>query len=544
MIVSPAWRRLRPAAVRPLARLRSGAGVGLSLSAVLLASCSFAPEPRQPVPVRELPASYAGAPGSDSARAPGAGPAERWWTAFGDPVLEGLVDTALAANLDLREAVARVEEVRQRYRIARADLYPALGLTADGSWTSSPSNTGFAGEIGGGDEDPDQPPSGPVFPDRFEYDTWSAGATFAYEIDFWGRARNDTKAAVSDFLASGEDFRTARIGVIAATISTYFEIVELRRAVELTRLNVDLLGERAELTERRYYRGLVSSFELYTIQAQFRNQQAALPLLEVALTDAEGRLAVLVGRYAGTIDDLLAGDTAPAVVRHPVPVDLPAALLDERPDVRSAWLRMEASRYRTGARRAQLYPSVRLSATAGFQSGDVGELFRADQWFVNLLGGLTQPLFQGGRLRAGASAAEASYLAAASAYARAVLTAHREVVSSLKNLEKQTERYDFLVAQRASAEGSVEFQVKSFERGVGDYLQYLDARRNLVNVETNLAAADRALAEARLGVHRALGGAWLPDEDIDERLRRDYEQMEEQLLGDAGRTGDARESGR
>lgn len=521
-------------------RRASVLSVGL---AAAVASCSFAPEPREPAPVRAVPPEYAGSAEVAAGTAPRE--AERWWTVFDDPVLEALVDTALAANLDLREAVARVEEVRQRYRIARADLFPALGIGADASWSSTPSNTGFAGEIGGGDGgDPTDPPVGPVFPDRFEYDTWSAAASFSYEIDFWGRARNDTKAAVSDFLASTEDYRTARIGVIAATISTYLEIVELRRAVALTRLNVDLLGERAELTDRRYYRGLVSSFELYTIQAQFRNQQAALPLLEAALADAESRLAVLLGRYAGSIADLLGEAPAVAVVPDPVPPDLPAALLEERPDVRAAWLRMEASRYRTGARRAELFPSVRLSATAGFQAGDAANLFRADQWFVNLLGGLTQPLFQGGRLRASAGAAEARYVAAASAYARTVLTAHREVVSSLANLEKQGDRYEFLRAQQASAEGSVRFQVESFERGVGDYLQYLDARRNLVNVETNLAAAERALAEARLGVHRALGGAWVGEDDVDERLRRDYDRMEQDLVGDAAARATDTEAGR
>jgi multidrug efflux system outer membrane protein len=510
--------------------------VGLATAVV---SCSFAPEPRDPAPVRAVPSEYAGS--AEVAAETASLDAERWWTVFDDPVLEALVDTALAANLDLREAVARVEEVRQRHRIARADLLPALGVGADVGWSSAPSNTGFAGEIGGGEDDgdPSGPPVGPVFPDRFEYATWSAAANFSYELDFWGRARNDTKAAVSDFLASTEDFRTARIGVIAATISTYLEIVELRRAVDLTRLNVDLLGERAELTDRRYYRGLVSSFELYTIQAQYRNQQAALPLLEAALADAESRLAVLLGRYAGSIADLLGEAPAVAVVPDPVPPDLPAALLEERPDVRAAWLRMEASRYRTGARRAELFPSIRLSATAGFQAGDASDLFRADQWFVNLLGGLTQPLFQGGRLRASAGAAEARYVAAATAYARTVLTAHREVVSSLANLEKQVDRYEFLRAQKASAEGSVRFQVDSFERGVGDYLQYLDARRNLVNVETNLAATERALAEARLAVHRALGGAWVEGDDVDERLRRDYERLEEDLLGDtAGRPTD------
>ena len=229
--------------------------------------------------------------------------AERWWTVYNDPVLEALVDTALAANLDLREAVARVEEVRQRHRIARANLYPSLGLSADGTYQDAPTNAGFAGAIGGGG---DQPPGSPsLFPDRFQYDTWTVALGFSYEIDFWGKFRNETKAAISDFLASEGDYQTARLAVISATVSTYAEIVALRRQVDLTTLSVDLLRERAELTNERYYSGLVTTFELYTIQSLYRNTEATLPVLESAYEEAKGRLAILLGRYAGTIDGLI-----------------------------------------------------------------------------------------------------------------------------------------------------------------------------------------------------------------------------------------------
>jgi multidrug efflux system outer membrane protein len=180
--------------------------VVLAAVGLLTAGCSFAPEAREPTTVLHLPAEYAAAPvdGASSDSVHDVREAERWWTVYNDPVLEALVDTALAANLDLREAVARVEEVRQRYRIARADLYPLIGLSADVTYQDAPSNTGFAGQIGGedGEEPPDGPVVGPVFPDRFQYETYTAALGFSYEIDFWGRARNDTKAAISDFLAT------------------------------------------------------------------------------------------------------------------------------------------------------------------------------------------------------------------------------------------------------------------------------------------------------------------------------------------------------
>ncbi|MCL7957374.1 MAG: TolC family protein [marine benthic group bacterium] len=514
------------------------AKVLLAGGVLILAGCSFAPEPRTPAVVLDIPAEYpagvddTSADGSDALAAEAREP-ERWWTVYNDPVLEALVDTALAANLDLREAIARVEEVRERYRIARADLIPSLGLAADASYQDTPTNAGFAGEIGGGGEEgePGQPPGGSLFPDRFKYDTYTAAIGFSYEIDFWGRARNDTKAAVSDFLASEGDYQTARLAVISAVISTYLEVVELRRSVELTRESVDILEERADRTNERYLRGLVTTFELYTIEALYRNTQAALPVLESALAEAEGRLAILLGRYAGSLDEILNLESRPAVVLDDVPADLTTALLEERPDVWAAWQRMEAARYRIGARKAQLYPAIRLDATVGLQAGDIGDLFRLDQYFLNLVGGLTQPLFQGGRLRANVGVAEAQFQAQAANYVRTVLTAFKEVQTSLVNLEKQSERYEFLSQQLVSAQGSLAFQRRSFERGVGDYLAYLDAKQNLAGTQTNLAAAERSLAEARLAVHRALGGAWIDDgNDLDRRLEQEYRIMDEEMF--------------
>jgi len=502
-----------------------------------IAGCSFAPEAREPTTVLHLPAEYAAAPADSAAVADSirqVREAERWWTVYNDPVLEALVDTALAANLDLREAVARVEEVRQRYRIARADLFPQVGLSAEGAYQDAPTNTGFAGEIGGGGE----PGLPSFFPDRFQYDTWTAAVGFSYEIDFWGRARNDTKAAISDFLASEGDYQTARLAVISATVATYLEIVELRRQVELTRLSVDLLRERSELTNERYYSGLVTTFELYTIQSLYRNTEATLPVLESAYEEARGRLAILLGRYAGTIDGLIGIDGTPAIVLDPVPADLTAALLEKRPDVWSAWQRMEAARYRIGARKAQLYPQIRLDATVGLQAGSFSDLFRVDQYFLNLVGGLLQPIFQGGRLRANVGVAEAQFQAQAANYVRTVLTAFKEVQVSLVNLDNQVERYESLRRQTASAAGSVDYQLRSFQRGVGNYISYLDARQNLASAEINLARAERSLAEARLAVHRALGGAWVNDEeDLGRQLESEFESMDQLMFPSTDEAG-------
>lgn len=490
----------RPRAVVP--------GLGLLVG---LGACSFAPPPETPATVTALPRDFS------TRQAAGEYTPVRWWETFEDPVLGRLVETALAANLDLREAVGRLEELRNRYRIARAGLFPSAALGGDVTTANTPGNTGLGGQFVDDSGAPsDSTATGrPAFtlPDRFEFTTYSVSVGFAYELDFWGRARDESSAAVHDYLASRADLETVRMAVSASTISTYFEIVEAREQRELAEENVDVLRERAEITEERYRRGLIGSFELYTIRQLYRTAQADLPGVRTRLDDAEGRLAILLGRYAGRIGDLLPADLDPTVDTTPVPAGLPVRLLEDRPDVVAAAERVESARRRVGARRAERLPTVSLNGSVGFQASEPANLFRVDQWFFNLVGGLVAPLFQGGRLRANVGVAVAQYDQSLAAYVRTVLTAYAEVRTSLRAFDNERERHARILDQVEDAEASLDNQLERFRRGVGDYVSYLDARVNLVGARTAYTNAERGLAEARLAVHRSLGGAWTDAED-------------------------------
>ncbi len=483
----------------------------LLVAGCFLAGCSFAPPPSVPEPAAELPMDFA-----QSAAATGGHDAREWWDAFEDPVLNAVVDSVLAANFDLAEAVARVRQARAQAGIARAALFPSVQASASATDQDTPANAGFGrqfSELAGGD---DGLPGGFQFPDRLGITTYSLGADFAWELDFWGRARNDSKAAAMQYLASESDFRAARIGVLAETITTYFEIVDLRRRTGLAREAAAVLLERVELTGTRYDRGLVTSLELYQVRQELRNTQASLPQLESQLVNAEGRLAVLLGGFRAKVDAMLPDSLAPGVPGQAVAAGVPADLLLQRPDVRAAWERMEAARYAIGARGAERLPSLSFSGTIGLQSADVDGLFNVDQWFRNLVGNLTAPIFQGGRIRSNIALAEESFNQAAAAYGRAVVTAVYEVEAALATLANEGRRHDFLQSQREEAAASVALQSRRYDSGVGGYTDYLDALRALLNVESTLAGAGRDLALARLAVHRALGGEWTRPEGVEE----------------------------
>ena len=296
--------------------------------------------------------------------------------------------------------------------------------------------------------------------------------------------------------------------MLAETITTYFEIVDLRRRTALAEETVGVLLERVELAETRYDRGLVTSFELYQMRQELRNTQAGLPQLESALVNAEGRLAVLLGGFRGKLDAILPDSLAPMPSTGPVAAGVPADLLLQRPDVRAAGQRLEAARYAIGARRAELLPSLSFSGTIGLQASEVDGLFSVDQWFRNLLGNLTAPIFQGGRIRNNIAVAQARFNQAAAAYGRTVVTAVHEVEATLAALENEGRRHDFLESQREEALASVSLQSQRYASGVAGYTDYLDALRSLLNVESTLAGARRDLALSRLAVHRALGGEW------------------------------------
>ncbi len=467
------------------------------------------PEMSTPEAEQDLPDRFEAAPGDTTLPAAAADTAAydatRWWAAYKDPSLTALVDTALAANLNLEEAQGRVEELAAQFRIARAPLFPSVTANGQGNYQNQPANTGIGGAIGGGQG-----------PDRFEFTDYQATLGLSYELDFWGRVRSQRTAALSQYFATAADLQTARLSVISQTISTYAQIASLRRQVRLGERTVGLLEERVAVTEDRYARGLVPSFQLYTVRQSLQAAQADQPDLERRLYEAQSRFATLLGRFAGEQRALLPDSMTVPLAPEPVPAGLPADLLMQRPDVRGAALRLEAARQEIGVARAEMLPSLSLTGQGGTQSSELADLVDPGQVFASFAGQLTAPLFQGGQLRANLNAAEARYKQQAARYEQTVLTAFQEVKASLVAYEKQRQRYREVERQVDTARDAFQAQRDRYERGVGDVLSLIDAERTLLQARTRLAGVRRAVTNARLALHRALGGPWTDAEPVDD----------------------------
>lgn len=501
---------LKSPPILPLRALMSGhrrasvsSGIGqILLVSVLLcvaaAGCSMAPhleDPIQAPPERfEFSTDAAGAVH------------HYWWHGFGDPHLNRLVDSVIVRNLDVRMAVARVEELQNQYRIARSGQYPSIELALRRDQQDTPSNTGIGGQLGDGISIP----GGPAFPDRFEFSTYSASLGFGYEIDFWGRVRGTKRAALREFFATQADISTVLLGVIGESVATYFEIVAHQHTLELQQEYVDILAERAKITSDRYERGLVSSMEFYAVQQEFDATNADLPMVESQLEVARGRLALLMGYYRLPEETMLVPESVYAYTLEEIPSGLPSDLLEKRQDVVAAYQRLEAARERIGVARAARFPNFSLTGAAGTQSSTLSDIAKTTQTFWLFASNLVTPIFSAGKVQSQIRVAWAQYEQLAAQYEKTVLMAFRDVEAALVHYANLKQRHVSLSAALASARERARIQELRYLRGTSDYLGFLDAKRNLVLSEMALTESRRALAEARLTVHRSLGGAWVP----------------------------------
>ena len=484
---------------RTLGRWRA-TGFGL-LVAPLFAACSLLPgaEPEQGV---ALDASRANS--DDAAHSSG-----EWWREFDDPVLDRIIAATLESSFDLDQAVARVEQARARLRVAKGIQLPAIQPTIGQDDVRMPTNAGLGAQLDAAGLDQGALEElGFLTPDRMDLETYSVGAQFSYEVDFWGRDRKTALAAEADSLAADWEFETARIGVLAQTVATYLEVVDLRHQRRLATKSAELAEEWEWLAAERYAGGLVPAQAFHEVQRQAHEAKAQLPGVEAQLADAEARLWILVGGEREDLAALLPDALAPSWREAPRPTRLPADLLAQRPDVKAAGQRAEAARHAVGARKAELLPALSLSGSIGLTSAESQTWFEPDQWFRNLTANVLSPVLQRGRLLGNVEIAEAELNAAVAAYGRSVLTATHEVESALAGLAASHHRLELLASHNEAASAEATLRQRRYASGLDDYGTTLHASRLALTAESIRASGIRDVGLARLALHRAVGGAW------------------------------------
>jgi len=441
---------------------------------VLLTACA-APNPQvPPQSVVVPPLHWRTSPG------PTAAIEAQWWERFGDPVLSGLVERALANNTDIAIAAARVREARAQERLARAQLLPALDVGLGAAQSRSVGPFGTATEATSAQ---------PLF-------------QAAYEVDLFGRIDNQVEAARQGFLASEAAADSTRLSVAAATASGYVTLRSLDARLEILGDTLASRGEALRIARDRAEVGYTSQLELRQAEAEYEATAQLVPEGELQVTRQENALSVLLGESPRAIER---GAALPDLQQPPVPDGLPSDLLRRRPDIAQAEFTLAASDASLAAARAQFLPQIRLTGSAGaVLSSALGDPVAI--W--SLGGSILAPLFSGGRLEGQVEATAARRDQAAFAYRRTVLVAFREVEDNLAAVERLRQRRARLEAQRSAVGEALRHATNRYQAGYSPYLEQLDAQRALLGVELSLIQLEGEQLNALVALYQAMGGGW------------------------------------
>jgi multidrug efflux system outer membrane protein len=412
-----------------------------------------------------------------------------WWGQFGDPVLDGLIDTALKENKDLLIAAKRVEEFEARYGIVRADLFPQVGAGA--SYTREQVTR----------EGENKP--GPGVATLTE--TYSTNLNAAWEIDLWGRIRRSTEAARAQLMATEEARRGVILTLVSDVASAYVNLRGLDRQLEIARETAKSREESFRIFQERYDGGIISLLELTQNKSQYEEALSRIPPIEKAIAQQENGLAVLLGRNPGSIPRGLAIDelTPPAVT-----AGLPSDLLERRPDVRQAEQALVAANAQIGVAKAAYFPAISLTGLFGFASEDLTDLFLSSAQVWNYSAPLTMPIFTAGKISGGVKAAEAVQQQALIGYMQSVQNAFREVNDALADQQQTGLQLEAIGRQVGSLRQYDEIARLRYDEGYTDFLTVLDAERSLFNAELAHTQTRVLFHQARIGLYKAVGGGW------------------------------------
>lgn len=415
----------------------------------------------------------------------------RWWTLLNDPELDALVERALAANLDVRSAEARLREARAARYGADAGLWPEVDLNA--SYTRTSASTLV-------------PATGNRL--RTSHDLYQAGFDASWEIDLFGGIRRSVEAADFDLQATVEDERDVIVSVAAEVAVAYVDLVTARREAEISRQNLEAQERSADLTRRRHAGGFVSAVDVADAEAQAATTRSAIPSLDATARQSLYALAVLLGQQPNALEAELAGAGTIPSVPQSVPAGLPADLVRRRPDLRRAEAELHAATARVGVATADLYPKLALNGSIGVASDKFTGLDRWSSRGWSIGPSISWPVLDFGRIRASIAVQDARTEQALLAYEKTVLTALQEVESALIAYAKEQEHHLALADAVAANTRSVDLSTRLYAEGQTGFLTVLLSQRSLYASQLALLESDRSQATDLVALQKALGGGW------------------------------------
>jgi multidrug efflux system outer membrane protein len=408
-----------------------------------------------------------------------------WWQVFDDPELQNLIREAIANNLDLRAAVARLERARAQAGIAKSFLYPQVDGTASGT----------ARQWSGGEDD--SVAQGAIY-----------GAELSWEIDLFGRIRREKEAAFAVMMSTEQARRGVLVTLVGSVASNYFLLRQLDDQLAIARQTLRVNDETVTYFRNRLDGGVSNRLELDRMGANRARTAATIPDLEQEIAVVENELSLLAGRTPGPV--ARAGGGQERRLAPSIPAGLPAALLERRPDVVQAEQLLVAANADVGVARALFFPTISLTGFLGGVSGDVVSLLGGTGGGWSLTAGLLQPVFNAGRLRRNLEAARASFEEAVALYQQSALNGYREVANALVTIQKLSSRRVEQEQGVALLVDAADLSRSRYDAGLASYIEILTADERLFEQQLRLAETQGAELRSRTELYRALGGGWQP----------------------------------
>lgn len=470
----------------------------LSGFGLLLAGCAVGPNYKRPAinvpavyrqPADDASSAQSSTGASPQAASPSSGTIflgdEKWWQVFQDKELQNLISTALKNNYDVRIAATRVLEAQAQLGITRADQFPAVSV--GGNITSEQSQR-----------------NGPI--PSFQATVGQVNAAAAWNLDFWGRYRRATEAARANLLAAQWAQKEVISTLVANVATDYFVLRQLDLELEISKRTLGSRRDSLQLVQTLEQHGINSLLDVRQSEQLVYTAAAEVPDFERQIAQEENAISVLLGKNPGEVPRGLKLTEQPHAPE--VPVGLPSALLARRPDILQAEQNLIAANAQIGIARAAYFPQISLTGAGGYQSSALTNLFTGPAGLWNLTAAVSQPIFQGGRLRSNVRFTVAQQQQFLLIYRQAVQGAFRDVSNALvayrKNREFRIEQEHLVEAAQDGARLS---EVR-FKAGTADYLEVLTNNTNYFSAELGLAQAEGNELTALVQLYQALGGGW------------------------------------
>ena len=454
---------------------------------MLLSACTVGPDYVRPTPVETMPAKYKELEGWKQAEPKDGAVPERWWEIYRDPVLNSLEGQVAVSNLTIAAAEAQFRQSRALVQAAKAGYFPTLSAGASATRSLKSGNLGAKTIV------------------QTQGSDFQLPLDLTWEIDLWGRIRRGVEASQANLQASAADLAAVTLSMQAELANDYFQLRVLDAQKELLDATTTVYRKSLEMTNNRYDAGVAAKADVLQAETQLKSTEAQAIDLGVQRAQLEHAIALLIGKApeAFSLPAVSLTTTIPAI-----PLGLPSELLERRPDIASSERKMAAANAQIGIAKAAWFPTIRLSASAGFEASRLASWFNWPSRFWSFGPAISETLFDGGLRNAQSDQARAAYDATVASYRETVLTGFLEVednLAALRILEEETRVQDQAVQ---AARQVVNITTNQYQSGTVAYLNVLVAQTTaLANERTALGLLGRRFSASVLLV-KALGGGW------------------------------------